>query len=82
MFMGYIPLHKGVRCLDISTRCIYISHDVFLREHFPFVSLNPNVGPRLWQEIILFSKPSPSPSYTSGDAQMNDLYVAMDTNFY
>jgi histone deacetylase 1/2 len=29
IFLGYSPLHKGVKCLDVSTGRVYISRDVF-----------------------------------------------------
>jgi histone deacetylase 1/2 len=45
VFMGYSPLHKGVKCLDVSTGRIYISRDVVFDEKvFPFEHLHPNVG--------------------------------------
>jgi hypothetical protein len=54
MFIGYSPLHKGVKCLDVSTGCIYISRDVVFDENvFPFASLHPNAGAILRKEILL-----------------------------
>lgn len=53
-FLGYSPLHKGVKCLDISTGRVYISRDVVFDEtKFPFADLHPNAGARLCQEILL-----------------------------
>uniref|UniRef100_J3M9V3 Uncharacterized protein n=1 Tax=Oryza brachyantha TaxID=4533 RepID=J3M9V3_ORYBR len=47
-------LHKGFKCLDISTGRIYISRDVIFDENvFPFANLHPNVGARLRSEISL-----------------------------
>jgi hypothetical protein len=43
-------MHKGVKCLDISTGRIYISRDVVFDENvFPFASLHPNAGALLKQ---------------------------------
>jgi hypothetical protein len=56
VFLGYSPLHKGVKCLDISTGRIYISR---VENIFPFASLHPNVGALLKKEILLL------PSFTS-----------------
>lgn len=55
-FLGYSSLHKGYKCLDISTGCVYISRDVIFDENiFPFADLHPNVGAKLTSEILLLS---------------------------
>ena len=60
-FLGYSPLHKGVKCLDISTGRVYISRDVIFDEtKFPFADLHPNAGALLRKEILLL------PSHLSG----------------
>jgi hypothetical protein len=47
-------MHKGVKCLDVSTGRIYISRDVVFDENvFPFASLHPNAGALLKQQILL-----------------------------
>jgi hypothetical protein len=53
-FLGYSPMHKGVKFLDIKTGQVYISRDVVFDETmFPFSSLHPNAGALLRQEILL-----------------------------
>jgi hypothetical protein len=53
-FIGYNNLHKGFKCLDISTGRIYISRDVVFYEGvFPFASLHPNAGAQLRSEVLL-----------------------------
>ena len=47
-------MHKGVKCLDVSTGRVYISRDVVFDEtKFPFADLHPNAGALLHQEILL-----------------------------
>ena len=47
-------MHKGAKCLDVSTDRVYISCDVVFDETmFPFVDLHPNVGALLRHEILL-----------------------------
>jgi hypothetical protein len=58
-------MHKGVKCLDISTGRIYISRDVVFDENvFLFASLHPNAGALLKQEILLL--PSNVSFYSEG----------------
>jgi hypothetical protein len=54
VFLGYSDLHKGYKCLNVSSARIYISRDViFDEEVFPFSNLHPNAGARLRSEIAL-----------------------------
>ena len=54
VFLGYSAQHKGVKCLDVSTGCVYISRDVVFDEtKFPFADLHPNAGALLREEILL-----------------------------
>jgi histone deacetylase 1/2 len=70
-FIGYSPLHKGVKCLDISTGQVYISRDVVFDENvFPFAALRPNAGPLFRKEILLL--PSMSSTMHEDVSQAND----------
>jgi histone deacetylase 1/2 len=54
-FLGYGNMHKGYKCLDISTGRVYISRDViFDEEIFPFSELHENAGARLRAELGFF----------------------------
>jgi hypothetical protein len=54
VFIGYSNLHKGYKCLDISTGRLYISRDIVFDETvFPFAALHSNAGARLRDEINL-----------------------------
>jgi histone deacetylase 1/2 len=39
IFIGYIPIHKGVKCLDVTTGRVYISRDVVFDENVFFLCL-------------------------------------------
>jgi histone deacetylase 1/2 len=54
VFLGYSNMHKGFKCLEISSGRVYISRDVVFDEaEFPFSKLHSNVGARLRKEISL-----------------------------
>jgi hypothetical protein len=54
VFLGYSNLHKGYKCLDISTGRLYISRDIVFDEAvFPFATLHSNARARLREEINL-----------------------------
>jgi histone deacetylase 1/2 len=76
VFLGYSPLHKGVKCLDVSTGRVYISCDVVFDEKvFPFASLDPNAGTRHRTEILLLRQDTPStPSSSLGEANHDHMY--------
>jgi hypothetical protein len=53
-FLGYSPMHKGFKCLDIPTGRVYISRDViFDQNSFSFTNLHPSAGAKLISEILL-----------------------------
>jgi hypothetical protein len=64
-------LHKGVKCLDVSTGRVYISRDVVFDENvFPFHGLHPNAGALLKHQILLLSTNNLSESVSNIDDHM------------
>jgi hypothetical protein len=77
-FLGYSNLHKGFKCLDISTGRVYISRDVVFDEDvLPFARLHPNAGARLRSETLLLPSNLLNPS--DGDELVDD-FVSNDAN--
>jgi hypothetical protein len=67
VFLGYSNIHKGFKCLDLSTGHVYISRDVILMK---MCSPSPNVGPRLREEILLL--PPSLINHSHGGEIVND----------
>ena len=56
-FLGYSPLHKGYKCLNVNSGHVYISRDVVSDETlFPFSKLHPDAGKCLQHELLLLPK--------------------------
>jgi histone deacetylase 1/2 len=71
VFLGYSPLHKGYKCLEVKSGRVYISRDVVFDENlFPFSTLHPNAGARLRAEISLLPN-SLRDSTSTGDDNAN-----------
>jgi hypothetical protein len=74
VFFEYSNLHKGFKCLDAATGCIYISWDVTFDENiFPFSKLHLNAGAKLWSQVQLMPDLFPIvPSLSRCDITGND----------
>jgi hypothetical protein len=82
VFLGYSHMHKGVKCLDVTSGRVYISRDVVFDETvFPFSKLHPNAGSRLRQEILLLPEylQNPSTLINKRDNNCNDLLATDST---
>ncbi|GJS63577.1 ribonuclease H-like domain-containing protein [Tanacetum coccineum] len=78
VFLGYPALHRGYRCLDLSTNKIIISRHVnFDEEQFPFGSMTPDMPPSY--DFLLppnnTSSPTPaSPATSPFNPYINNLH--------
>jgi hypothetical protein len=75
VFLGYSNMHKGYKCLEVSTGRVYISRDVVFDEHiFPFAELHANAGARLRAEINLL----PSTLFPSSNLDNRGIFNTAD----
>jgi hypothetical protein len=59
-------MHKGFKCLDDATGCIYVSRDVIFDETvFPFASMHSNAGARYHSDVLL--EPPRNSAFTNSD---------------
>jgi hypothetical protein len=60
-------MHKGFKCLSLSTSWVYISSDVVFDENiFPFPKLQSNASPRWRSEILLLPPTLTHSSFSHG----------------
>ncbi len=70
VFLGFNTMHKGFKCLEVSTGRIYISRDVVFDENiFPFTELHANAGARLRSEIDILTPELLGPIRSVGNEQ-------------
>lgn len=75
VFLGYSNMHKGYKCLEVSTGRVYISRDVVFDEHiFPFAELHANAGARLGAQINLL----PSTLFPSSNLDNRGIFNTAD----
>jgi hypothetical protein len=81
-FLGYSNMHKGFKCLDISTGRIYISRDVTFDENvFPFSRLHDNAGAKLTSEILLLPPALlPTLGVVNNDAPVTGFHDSNEAN--
>ena len=78
VFFGYSPMHKGYKCLDRTSGCIYISRDVVFDEtFFPFAHTGPS--PDISKITPPTSFPTHEPATESAQNQNYDLSM-LSTN--
>jgi hypothetical protein len=81
VFLGYSPLHKGVKCLNISTGRVYISQDVVFDENvFPIASLHPNAGALLKKEILLLPSSTSNSHVSAHNCNDHSVPIVSITN--
>jgi hypothetical protein len=67
-------MHKGFKCLDVSSGRIHISRDVVFDESiFPFASLHSNVGAHYTFDVLLTSRRNNDDTNLTNDPAMSLL---------
>jgi hypothetical protein len=80
-FLGYSPIHKGVKCIYIPTGRVYISRDVIFDQNiFPIASLHSNAGARLRSELTLLPPALVNPNIPDQGGEITDDHVENGTN--
>jgi hypothetical protein len=75
-FLGYSNLHKGYKCLDISSGCVCISRNVVFDEVvFPFAELPSSIGAHYTAEVLLIPQ---NPGLDS-DSPVHDFPTNLNT---
>jgi hypothetical protein len=81
VFLGYSSMHKGYKCLDVTTGRLYISRDVVFDETlFPFASLGSTAGARYSEEVLLINNPEPPVFHSDTSAAPHTLFPVLCTH--
>lgn len=81
VFLGYSPMHKGFKCLEVNTDRVYISCDVVFDERiFPFEKVHPNSRALQCEVSLLPHDLLSSTSFEYREAFPNDSIVTNALN--
>jgi histone deacetylase 1/2 len=55
VFLGYRHMHKGFKCLDVTSGRVYISRDVvFMKRYFPLPAFTPMLVPTFVKKFFFY----------------------------